>query len=114
MVDRNGFTLDAVHPIIVIYSKPNSSYENIEEHHFRRTEAYPESKIQLRSIKAPDREYELISVSLNLLYHNIISRVLSIIKHANVKINTVLKSYLHLDDPERLLQYLSITYYPFK
>ncbi|KAL5288842.1 MOV10 family protein [Megaselia abdita] len=95
-VDRNGFTLNVVHPIIVLYSKPDSSYENIEEHHFIRKEEYPPSKIQLRSIKVPDREE------------------LTVIKHANYKVSSKLKKCLCLDDPEKLMEYLSIEYYSFE
>lgn len=55
--DRNGFTLNTHHPLVIIYyMKESPGVVKIEEFTFHRTDEYPESTLVLSSVKLPPRE----------------------------------------------------------
>lgn len=56
-VDRNGLTLNKQHPLVIIYNlKDSPGVVKIEEYIFFRTEEYPTSILDLKSVKLPPRE----------------------------------------------------------
>ncbi|KAL5288848.1 MOV10.2 family protein [Megaselia abdita] len=73
-MDRNGLTLNAHHPLVIIYNlKDSTGILKVEEYIYFRIEEYPESTLILRSVKLPPREHlsAKIQISKNYLDINI-------------------------------------------